>query len=216
MRIFVGFLLLNAIYLPLFMAFLTKREFSMACGMETNQLAVNIKRGEVIVKDKYIDTDDPTNAAFMEKRVAKGKVKQLTQIGLAAQPVVPKDPSIPSYEESEQRVKYFDALKREKEVEKLQLDIQKKRGEVIPSELIPPVILQHNQSIITAMKNEFDDWLRNHAKKYDLGTNEIAEIRTQAVGWINNGMTKATAMSVRAVENIVRDYQEKRGVGERL
>ena len=184
--------------------------------MQTNQLSVNIKREEVIVKDEYIDTSNPVNAMFMEKRIAKGKVQQLNQVQLASQPIVPKDPSIPSYEESEQRVKYFDALKREKEVEKLQLDIQKKRGEVIPSELIPPVILQHNQSIITAIKNEFDEWLRNHAKKYDLGVNEIAEIRTQAVQWINNGMSKATSISQRAVENIVQEYAEKRGVGERL
>lgn len=198
------------------MAFLSKKEFALACGMQSNQLSVNIKRGEVLVNDDYIDTSLPINQAFMEKRVAKGKVRQLQQVSLAAQPTVPKDPTIPSYEESEQKVKYYDALKRAKEVEKLELDIQKKRGEVIPSELIPPVILQHNQSIITSIKNEFDEWLRNHAKRYDLGVNEIAEIRTQAVQWINTGMNKATAMSVRAVENIVKDYQDKRGVGERL
>jgi len=207
------------------MALLTRKEFARACGMEQNSVAVYLKREEIILEEGFVDTEHPKNKMFLEKRIAKGKVPMPTvqtdyvggQVVVSENRGQPRtDDGIPDYAESERKVKYFDALKREKEVEKLQLDIQKKRGEVIPSELIPPVILQHNQSIITAMKNEFDEWLRNHAKKYDLGTNEISEIRTQAVGWINNGMTKATAMSVRAVENIVRDYQEKRGVGERI
>lgn len=191
--------------------------------MEQNSLAVYLKRGDVVLEDDFLDTDNTYNKAFIEKRIAKGKVpKQTIQTEFrGGQAVItepkekPKD-DIPDYAESERRVKHFDALKREKEVEKLQLDIQKKRGEVIPSELIPPVILQHNQSIITALKNEFDEWLRNHAKKYDLGVNEIAEIRSQAVGWINNGMSKATAISQRAIEGIVQEYAEKRGIGERL
>ena len=192
--------------------------------MEQNSLAVYLKRGDVVLDNDFLDTDDPKNKMFIERRVAKGKVPSnpIQTEYVNGQAVItenkskPTDDGIPDYAESERRVKYYDALKREKEVEKLELDIQKKRGEVIPSELIPPVILQHNQSIITSIKNEFDEWLRNHAKRYDLGVNEIAEIRTQAVQWINTGMNKATAMSVRAVENIVKDYQDKRGVGERL
>ena len=206
------------------MALLTRKEFARACGMEQNSLAVYLKRGDVVLDNDFLDTDDPKNKMFIERRVAKGKVPSnpIQTEYVNGQAVItenkskPTDDGIPDYAESERRVKYYDALKREKEVEKLELDIQKKRGEVIPSELIPPVILQHNQSIITSIKNEFDEWLRNHAKRYDLGVNEIAEIRTQAVQWINTGMNKATAMSVRAVENIVKDYQDKRGVGERL
>lgn len=199
---------------------MTLKDFAELCDMPVKNIYTYIHRGQVVLgKNDEVDPDLPQNKTFLLKRKSKQpKQPAKEKVKVLASDDDENDDSEETMplDKSTELLQYRKALKAGLEIAKLELDIQKKRGEVIPSELIPPVILQHNQSIITAMKNEFDEWLRNHAKKYDLGTNEIAEIRTQAVGWINNGMTKATAMSVRAVENIVRDYQEKRGVGERL
>ena len=207
------------------MAKYTKKEFAERCGMKTNMLAVYIspKHSKVIVgEDGFIDSENPINAHFLQKRIAKGKVKQKPlqsrQVSDFDDDDELSDPDsdIPTYEESERRVKYFDALKREKEVEKLNLDIQKKRGEVIPFELITPVLIQHNQSILTAYKNEFDEWLRNVAKRYGFTNTDLADARGQAATWMNDAMNKATDMSVSAIDGIVDDYAEKRGVGERI
>lgn len=195
--------------------------------MKTNALSVYIgetQKKVIVGEDGLIDTDDPVNAFFLSKRIAKGRAKKISELNASPQYIPSKGAEekkepvneLPTYEESEQKLKYLDTLKREKEVEKLEIDIQKKRGEVIPSELIPPVILQHNQSIITSFKNEFEEWLRNIAKKYSLTINDIADARSQGVDWINSAMSKATDMSVSAVSAIVKDYSEKRGVGERV
>lgn len=201
---------------------MTLKEFADLCEMPVKNIYTYIHRGQVVLgKNDEVNPDIPQNKTFLLKRKSKKSKKQDETIQDFYNNDDDDDDSFDKsgtmpLDKSTELLQYRKAIKAGLEVEKLELDIQKKRGEVIPSELIPPVILQHNQSIITSIKNEFDEWLRNHAKRYDLGVNEIAEIRTQAVQWINTGMNKATAMSVRAVENIVKDYQDKRGVGERL
>lgn len=64
-----------------------------------------------------------------------------------------KNNDTPTLTNSTKKLKYLDTIKRTKEIEKLQIEIQKKKGEVVPVELIKPVILQHNQSILTEFKN---------------------------------------------------------------
>lgn len=206
------------------MAQITKKQFADLCGIKTNQLAVYIgKEKRVVVgADELIDTDNELNAAFLKKWSAKARAQSVNLNDV----LPPNDGNVeinpatglpyPTYEESETKLKYLDTLKREKEVEKLQIEIDKKRGEVIPSDLIPPVITQHNQSIITAFKNEHEEWLRNFAKKHDMNINEVAETRASVVSWINTAMSKATDLTNMAVVNIVADYSEKRGIGERM
>lgn len=193
------------------MAKFTKKEFAKECGKDTKWLSVYIRNGSVVVgDDNLINSDEATNYQFLTKWSARKSTVKVHKDD--ANKV---DADIPSYEDSERRLKYLDTQKREKEVEKLQIEIQKKRGEVIPAELIPPVVMQHNQSIITAFKNEHDEWLRNFAKLHDMTGDEVARARGEAVQWINTAMGKATVMTEKAIEIIVADYVEKRGVGER-
>jgi hypothetical protein len=208
------------------MALLTKKEFAHMCGMEQSSLWVYAnQRKEIEIDGDYVDTDNPTNQRFLEKRVAKGKSKAvLNTMDLNTSPVYiprtstdknPKLENIPEYAESEQLVKYWDSVKREKEVEKLQIEIDKKRGEVIPSDLMPPIVLQHNQSIITAIKNQQEEWLRKIGKRHNLTVLEVADAKSELIGWINEAMKKATRLTVSSLDNIVQDYAEKRGIGQR-
>lgn len=203
------------------MAKVSKKEYAQMCGMNTRALSVYINQEKKVkvCDDDMIDTDDPMNRLFLDRRIAKGKVRPKGEIATESNENTntPKNiGDVPTLEDSERLLRYLDTQKREKEVEKLQIEIQKKRGEVIPSELIPPIFLQHNQSILTAMKNEFDEWLRNHAKKYSIGINEVADARREATEWLNHAMNKAIDLSIVAVDAIVREYSEKRGVGERI
>jgi hypothetical protein len=194
------------------MALLTKSEFAEMCGMKSNALAVYINpaRGEVIVGEgDFIDTSNEVNARFLEKRTAKGKAKGLNIDA-------PKSmEGIPSYQDSEQLVKYYDALKREKEVEKLKIEIQKKRGEVIPSELIQPLILQHNQSTANAFKIAMERVLTDFIKIKDLNAEEAAQMRGVIIPAINDGIKNATQATLKALQGIINEYSERRGVGER-
>lgn len=200
------------------MAKYTKKEFAGQIGMKTNALSVYIANGYVVVGDDgLIDTENSVNAHILEKRIAKGLVANFN----ASPQFIPKTPKegdedLPTYEESERKVKYFDSLKREKEVEKLQIEIDKKKGEVVPSELIIPLFLQHNKSIVTSFKNATDAILTEYSKLKDFTPAEISEMRGRMVSAINDGIRDAQDLTKVAVKNIISDYSDKRGVGERV
>lgn len=210
------------------MAKIPKKEFAELCGLTTGNLGNYIKRGHVVCVHDLIDTTNPTNLRFLEKRSAKDKADKQPAEGqkpkktTAAQPKGKEIPDIedltpeevPSYEESERKLKYLDTLKREKEIEKLQIDIDKKKGVVVPSELIKPVFLQHNQNIVQEFKNTADEIVRTFSKKHSLGANEVAEIKGELVACINSAIKKAVHASISQVKNIINEHSIKKEVGE--
>jgi len=201
------------------MARFTQKEFADECGVGTNYLSSYKRQGYLNVgEDGYIDSEDPVNARFLAKRLGKPpKEKKPKGEQDAKNPIDPKTgEELPTYEESERLVKYFDSKKREKEVEKLQIEIDKKRGEVIPSELIIPLFLQHNKSIITSFKNVCDAILTEYGKKKSFSSTEMADMRGRMIASINEGIHDAQDLTKSAVKVIIADYSEKRGVGERV
>jgi len=185
---------------------------------------INPKRGSVVADGDMIDTNHEKNVSFFNKREAKGLTEHK---GLKPKPVqIPREETFiePSSEYegepdesgilplpiSERNKKHFDALVSERNSELLALKTEKIRGEVIPYALVMPVFLQHNQSISKAYKDEFDEWLRLLAKKYDLSGADVAVSKGESVKWINTAITKATEMSKRAVVIIVNDYAVKK------
>ena len=120
----------------------------------------------------------------------------------------------PTLTNSTKKLKYLDTIKRTKEIEKLQIEIQKKKGEVVPVELIKPVILQHNQSILTEFKNAGDEILRIMSKKYSFSVDDLAFCKGEFVKTINNSMGKAIYATTKSIDSIIQNHIEKKGVGE--
>ncbi len=120
----------------------------------------------------------------------------------------------PTLTNSTKKLKYLDTIKRSKEIEKLQIEIQKKKGEVVPVELIKPVILQHNQSILTEFKNAGDEILRIMSKKYSFSVEDLAFFKGELVKTINNSMSKAIYATTKSIDSIIQNHIEKKGVGE--
>ena len=120
----------------------------------------------------------------------------------------------PTLTNSTKKLKYLDTIKRTKEIEKLQIEIQKKKGEVVPVELIKPVILQHNQSILTEFKNAGDEILRIMSKKYSFSVDDLAFCKGEFVKTINNSMGKAIYATTKSIDSIIQSHIEKKGVGE--
>ena len=200
------------------MALLTKKEVADLCGLETKNLSVYITRGKVVVgENDLIDSTVDKNRAFIEKRKNKTVNIQI-QTPTVLESKIPQQPTEKSegqtYTESERQLKYLDTIKREKEIEKLEIEIQKKKGEVVPSELIKPVFLQHNQSILTEITNRTDEFVRIFSKKKSLTVNEVAEMRGELTSWINESMNKAILSSIKSVESIIEEHQLKKSVGE--
>lgn len=211
------------------MALLSKNEFCELCNVKIKDFSIYVSRGNVIVKDNLLDSNNEINKKFIEKRKSRfikteskeeqpNKPIQKTNVNL----VIPESTPLvdveshegQSYTESERQLKYLDTLKRRKEIEKLEFEVQKKRGEVVPSELIKPVFLQHNQSILTEYKNATDEIIRIFSKKRSLTVDEVAEIKTDLVKTINNAINNAIIISSKSIDSIISDHSDKRGVGE--
>lgn len=204
-------------------------EFASACKMPRKSLMVYVGRKKVIVlENQKIDGEDDKNKAFLQKHKDKKPIAETITTTQKKEVKIkpnPNDEEInledilsnagQSYSESERQLKYLDTLKRRKEIEKLEIEISKKKGIVIPTELVQPVVLQHNQSIITEFKNTIDEIIRSFAKRRDLTVNDVAEVKGECISSINLGINKATLITVKAIETIVNDFSEKKGVGER-
>jgi|ERR1044072_161077 hypothetical protein len=219
------------------MALLTKKEFAGLCGITTSNLSNYKTRGHVVYSGDYIDDSIDLNAAFLEKYgtkikkedpkkpaakkpTGKLKVKAAKRPDLPAPNVGPDEDEAdgkddPAYRESMRELKALDVVKRRAEIEKIQLHLQKQRGELIPYDLVKPLFAQHNQSIVTEFKNAVDEIIRIFTKKRDLNVNEIAEINMDLIASINSAVTKAIKQSVKGVDDIVADFISKKNVGER-
>jgi hypothetical protein len=206
------------------MAIYTQKEFAALVNMPPNRLTIYKNRGKINIINHQVDTADAINAAFLDKYRTRNVPKQeitttivpkVVQTKLAVDETLFVPTENQSYSESERQLKYLDTLKRKKEIEKLDIDIAKKRGEVIPTELMSPLVLQHNQSITTEYKYVIDEFIRIFSAKYRLNVNEIAEITGKMTQSLNKSVDKATETTINSIESIVNEYAEKRGVGER-
>lgn len=203
----------------------TKQQVAGLLGINTRHLAVLIKRGKLICSGDSIDIQQTDNKAYISKQQnsnKKGaKAVKLDETETYIDPDIEDEPEetdedgIPAYHVSETKLKFLDTKKREREIALLKIKEDKIRGTVIPSELVKPVFLQHNQSIITAMKNMMDEKLREIAKKHSLNVNEVADIKGNWVTGLNESIDKATKASIKAVDNIISEHSEKKSVGER-
>ena len=169
--------------MPLF----TRKDFASHCGILPNALRTYIGRGKVVEGlDGMIDSLDPKNKNFYSnQKVKKEKViepadpkpkgatrKNIPSVEIEVKDSKPLkktivDPGADAYEANVRLVKHLDAEKRRVEIELMQIKADKMRGELVPIAMILPVIMQHNQHLVSEFKNAGDDMIRQMAKKYD-------------------------------------------------
>lgn len=211
------------------MDILPKKDFAAQCGLLTNKLWKYVDRGNVILLgDGKVDLNDPRNRAFLEMRQAKLKpnvkieekpletLKQITNIKTGT----PQPDDEPKHDSKslinlEVQKTMGQVAKINQEVVLLKIKEEKIKGVVVPSELIKPVFLQHNQSILTEIHNEANEFVRIFAKRHSLKANEVADIKSDLIDWVNIAIDKAIQLSSNQIDNIINTYQEERGVGER-
>ena len=95
------------------------------------------------------------------------------------------------------------------------IEIAKKKGDVVPSELIGPLVLLHNQSILIAHKNADEEILTFIGHKYELTLEDMADTRQKMVNARNAAMQNATKATMKGLQNIITQFSEKRGVGQK-
>ena len=225
------------------MALLTAKEIAQRIGMAPKQVYTYRERGKLVVGERGLyDTAHPTNAAFLGKYVTKFETKQEIQSILdestddeddepqtAKQPATKKKKSKKEDDKEEDdptkgfslRLLTAELLKKERSAEqaqlllqKTQLELDKKRGEVVPSAAVTPLFQAHNRNIIFEFKNFTDELLRQIASSHDINLEEQAKWRKFLTDGINRALSKSVDNTIAQLDDIISEFAVKRGVGE--
>lgn len=195
----------------------TAKELADMTGWETKNLSVYVTRKK-LVKDKngLFDVDEPKNALFIAQNKAEGTKKP--------EKTPPKGKKEAAIRDLDDEVKKVKAITMQLEVNKLvmqeqsirrnQIEIEKKEGQLIPTELIKALFLTHSKSITMTFKEGMEKIVDLFTIKYKLSQADAANMRKTMVEAINKGVDNAVSNTRGSLKKIITDYSEKRGVGD--
>lgn len=203
------------------MGYLSKKDIADKLEISTRHLSVILKRavdkGHVVMRGEKFDPEKPNNKFWLQNQLDKKAVKKpppSSKQPAAASQKGKKAPADPANSLEAQKIS-MQILKMQLEVEKLKIQNNKTRGDVIPSGLMRSLFLQHDQSILTESANTVTDILRIFAKRRELTETEVAEIKKEYTLALNNSVKKASELTINSLKNIIDEYSNKRGVGNR-
>ena len=164
----------------------------------------------MVLTDGLINDANETNKFFIERHAGK-KTDGLP-------PPKTDTPTIPEgYTAMSQMAMQKDQLDIEKKVIEIKLkklDHQKKLGELVPTELVRTLFVQHSKSIMSAFHDEADNFLMEISKEAGLTREQLAKMRGKLVLKINQGIENSLKESKKSLHAIVEEYRMLRGVGE--
>lgn len=108
----------------------------------------------------------------------------------------------------------LDIEKKVIEIKLKKLDHQKKLGELVPTDLVRTLFVQHSKSIMTAFHDEADNFLMEISKEAGLSREQLAKMRGKLVMKINQGIENSLKESKKSLQAIVEEYRMLRGIGE--
>ena len=200
------------------MAIYTKKEFAEKCGFTTKILAVHILRGKLTVNNNMIDDSDLQNSFFLKKYSGVIRTPKEVSLEVEAEPKTEKTKEAQPENQRfnlETEKKSLDIEKITEEIKLLKVKTSKASGEVIPTEVVRMVFAQHFKSLTAAFQNAADNLLMDIQKMKNLSREEVAHLRGQLVIVVNGAIDEGVKESKKSISNIVQEYSDKKGVGER-
>ena len=206
------------------------------CGMSTGNLTNYIGRGNVFVDENdLVESTHKVNAIFLQhhlqkmaKKHAKQQVKELENSTSSSSDNNQNQdqqssrgkkgnygPELVRKIDLENEIKEATLKKHNQEIQLLQSKNDKINGVVIPTELVKIIFRQHTKSMMSEFQNATDKILRAFSKKRDMSSQEQAEMRSTLIEAINIGMKNSVEVSKKNIQNIINEYSETRGVGEK-
>lgn len=213
------------------MALYTKKDFAKLCFRKPNDLSNNIKRAKVVVEDSgMIDSDHAVNAAFIKISQEKAKLNDAPDVVIhkvestktgstKPKPVQQQEENdsegMPDYITLTKQEKYRKVKKLDSEITLNDLKIEKQRGELIPTDLITNVTVMLAESIRIAHTDSVENEITVIAQNLGLSGVELADLRTRLTKVINTATDTAINVAKKSIKNIVLEYSDIKGVGER-
>jgi len=196
------------------MAIITLKQLSEMTGRDSRHLSMCRIRGNIIETNAgsgLYNTDNKTNKVFIDKELAKKSKPKPEREEIDYE--IGED-GVPEIDVSTKLYKHLQTIKTQKEIEKITLDNEKKQGQLVPFDLIQPVFLQHNQSILMSFTNCIDDILRVFGKVKELTNEEASELRGKLRVTINEAMDEADKNTLKSLNVVINNYSITKGVGE--
>jgi hypothetical protein len=205
----------------------TKKEFAESTGQTTSSLAVYIRRGKVVVgKDGMIDDSNSINKQFIytyaHKKVEKRVPMEASLPKVVRMPVDVDDEDmdgdeggedsegVPGLHVSEKRYKAALANKTQKQDEMLRLQIAKQKGLLIPSALVMPLFMQHNQFLLNEQRNADEELLLLIAHKAGISDEDVAWMRAEWIRRRNKAVEDATDMSENGLDQVIESVMDRK------
>ena len=207
----------------------TKAEFCLEMGLESKELSVYLGRRKVVLNDSgEIDDSDSVNYMFMQKR--KEKLKKKESLGVVkknvekAKPEIPKKPQ--NEEFSRENTSRNELLEMDKQKSQLalegkrneitiqQMEIAKKRGELIPTDIVRKLIIQQSEGTKIAYIEASENLLLIFSQKKQLTAVEVSDIKKQFIDIVNTAINNSIDITKRNMGEIVKEFSQKRGVGQ--
>lgn len=212
------------------MALFKQPEFARECGISMAYLSMNKKRGKVTLTGELIDTGIQKNADFMQKckdTAAKRALKSESKQDKPAKESKKKEKPAPDPKVLEAQKERHDALysldkekktidiqKARRESELLEMRKRKLNGELIPTELIKSLIIQHSENIKNAYSDASENLIVIISQRKGMTSTEIAELRKEFTRIVNRAVDGAVDTTKKTFKNIVSTYSQNRGVGQ--
>lgn len=177
------------------------------------------KKKEKIIAEATSDPDQMPAPAPVRKKV-KEKKKEVPKVSKKQIAILEAEADAEAQRAThrynlEKQIKEAELEKKEQEIALNKLKIAKLSGEVIPTELVMMIFAQHFKSVTTAFHQGADNFIMTIAKMAGLKREDMATIRGQLIDIVNESVRDGIDESKKNVKNIVREYSERRGVGEK-
>lgn len=211
------------------MALYTRKQFYEKCGVTRGHLNMYIKRKKVLLTNEMIDDTLQENAYFMQKCLEKKGTK--TNVEGVKKPIKPISEKIiketkeaqngdPDPEAINQynlglEKKRLDIKKVEEEILIARIKREKMSGDLIPTDLVKVLFASHFKSITTSFHQAIENLISTIAKRNSLDREQVAKIRGELTKVINDAVGNSIETSKKELKNIVDEYSQKRGRGEK-
>ena len=197
----------------------TKKEFADLCGMQSNNFAVYVKRGKIIVENDLIDDSNQKNLAFYKKYsqkvIARGEAPaELVSPISKPSRQKPEDSNENDYAALEKEKLKEQVEKLKNENNKLKLGNEKTVGKFVAVELVKGLIVQLSEAIHLAWENELEDYILKFASQNQLTREEITILKMEKNNSVNSSKVKAILHAKAMLRDMQLEAGTKRGVGE--
>lgn len=201
------------------MALFELKEFALRCGVKPAYVQQYLKREKVTQRaDGLFDDQDEKNVLFMATR----KKADLFESAKSTVPVSSAEEGKPLPPKIENPLVEMEKRKKQLEIDKLEQDLRLNRirelkltGEVVPTDQVQSLFIQHNKSIINNFHQAGDNMITEIAKRYNLTPDQVAELRFDLVNKTNKAALDSMQDSLKQVDFIQQEYSQKRERGER-